>query len=59
MIQARLNMAPYESLDDPAVEKDYFKQYDGILPMPIPNLYGVCNNYAPARFMESLSNECS
>lgn len=34
-------------------------QYLGVFPMPTANIYGMCNNYSPAVFMESESNDCT
>lgn len=34
-------------------------QYLGVFPMPTSNIYGMCNNYSPAVFMESESNDCT
>ena len=34
-------------------------QYLGVFPMPLANVYGMCNNYSAASFMESESNDCT
>ena len=34
-------------------------QYLGAFPLPFANVYGMCNNYSSAAFMESESNECT
>lgn len=31
----------------------------GAFPLPFANVYGMCNNYSSAAFMESESNECT
>ena len=33
--------------------------YNDAFPVPIPNIYGMCNNYSPAAFMESETNDCT
>jgi hypothetical protein len=37
----------------------YQSQYFDILPIPRANLYGVCNNYFGAYFLESVDSTCS
>ena len=34
-------------------------QYLDAFPVPHPNIYGMCNNYSSAVFMESTTNECT
>ena len=34
-------------------------QYLNAFPLPFANVYGMCNNYSSAAFMESESNECT
>ena len=34
-------------------------QYLDAFPVPHPNIYGMCNNYASAGFMESETNDCT
>ena len=34
-------------------------QYLGTFPLPFANVYGMCNNYSSAAFMESETNECT
>ena len=35
------------------------ERYLGTFPLPFANVYGMCNNYSSAHFMESESNECT
>ena len=34
-------------------------QYAEAFPLPNANIYGMCNNYSSAAFMESVTNECT
>ena len=38
---------------------DCKSQFGDAFPIPQPNIYGMCNNYASASFMKSETNECT
>lgn len=50
-MKAKVNIAADQ---DPAIDPvEMFDQYSGIFPIPFANVYGECNNFHAARFMES------
>ena len=58
-MQSRICISDLETCGDEEATQEFISQYRGIFPLPFANLYGVCNNYSAARFLENQETECA